>query len=335
MDLPELRGKLTEIAPEKTIVDINDIEDENHVSYKVKCEQLQTQIEALKEAEQSRDEMVPVEKVKSLFGELLPLLKRICDTDAGNIQITDENGNVAIKPEAVSADTSISAPAVYAGQRPSWFTPLRTELTKAERGKELAKKTQKELRPLFTPQSDRYDRDRTEKVKHILESNVTNEEKYIRYMMITSGIDDELKKALNGAIDLGIDADIAIRFLEQPAETFNREVFEDYVSNVHKTADVKLKSELADDLIRGKWYVSSRLGGKSVKYQMVPCDMVDDTRRLVQELIDILSGRNVSVEKPPEGEPAAETEKTVPAEKEESDDEPNFEDEVPDFDGML
>ena len=61
---------------------------------------------------------------------------------------------------------------------------------------------------------------------------------YINPLMIDekyqgNGLDKEYLKTLQGAAQINIDANLVIALLEQPNDSFNREIIELYVSEIH------------------------------------------------------------------------------------------------------
>lgn len=180
-------------------------------------------------------------------------------------------------------------PGIYDFKRPSWFSPMRNELELNK--KNVAKKTSKNtfaiicekvafwsdpsLKKMNTQKkASLVDEKRKSDIEKLLKSNACNEEKYIKYILLTPGMTKEYMKTLNGAAELGLDANTVIRLLEQPAENFNKEMLEAYVSEVHKATEYNLKQELANELICGKWYISSDINGIKQKYQLVPMEEI-------------------------------------------------------------
>ena len=109
-------------------------------------------------------------------------------------------------------------------------------------------------------------------------------------MLLTPGIPKDFMKTLMGASELGVDANVVIQLLEQPKESFNWEIIEAYISKVHKATEYNIKRELANELIRGDWYVVSDINGSLQKYQMVPFDILNEVKQKLNDICDILSG---------------------------------------------
>lgn len=191
-------------------------------------------------------------------------------------------------------------PAVYSFKRPSWFTPLQKELDK----KNVSKKNVENTEPLLSKKllfwekmkkdkskigikAEKVDKIRRENIIKLLEAEISNEEKYIKYMLLTPGMSREYMKTINGAAELGLSANVVIKLLEQPAECFNKEMFEAYVSQVHKATEYNLKQELANELICGEWYITSDINGSSQRYQLVPIEMILEVKERLEHICKV------------------------------------------------
>ena len=200
------------------------------------------------------------------------------------------------KPAEKPVDIS-TFPAIYSGKRPSWFTSLQKELSKEGQKKRNANNAMAVIwskLAFLKEHEDEYDavlklaneidQRRAKEIKEILDSDAGNEEKYLKYMLLTPGMDREYMKTINGASELGLDANTVIAFLEQPLDKFNRTVFEAFVSEAHKGNSYNYKAELARELVYGEWYISATMDGKVEKFQLVPWEkiqsMADEIRTL-------------------------------------------------------
>lgn len=240
------------------------------------------------------------EDITAVINEFLMkdiVVQKVRAVDAsGNVIICANDGKEKKEPEL--SDT----PAIYSGKRPSWFTPLREEMELSK--KNIAKKNAEHTNVIFFEKlqlwndlknkkisagkkAEYVDETRKRNIEKLLLSNDTNEEKYIKYMLLTPGIDREYMKTLNGAAELGLNADVVIGLLEQPAGSFNREIFEAYVSQVHKATEYNLKQELAEELIRGEWYVVSEINGSEQKFQLVPMEKITEVENKLRHICSV------------------------------------------------
>lgn len=191
------------------------------------------------------------------------------------------------KKKYVSSDFS-SLPAVYHFTRPSWFTPLKKEFNETNAKVKNAGKTSavfhsstsfwkkfftdKKIKELpVEKKAEVVDNTRKNNLAKLLnDCTISNEERYIKYLLLTPGMPDDFLKIFTGAAHLGIDARILIEFFELSKEKFNYELVSNYLSELQKGNDFNLKKEFAKELIRGDWYITSENNGKTVKYQIVP-----------------------------------------------------------------
>ena len=199
-------------------------------------------------------------------------------------------------------------PGVYEGKRPSWFTELNEELSQLNEAKKNARETVGSLRSLFhfwegmdkkkdisvEKRADEVDEKRRRKVIEILSSTDSNEVKYLKYMLITPGIPSDYLKTLNGCADMGIDANVIIQLLERPADSFNKEIIEAYVSRAHKGVAYDYKQKLAEELLMGNWYVTAKVNGKQTKHQLVPWDDILAVKTRLEEIAEILTTKSIN-----------------------------------------
>lgn len=212
-----------------------------------------------------------------------------------DIKAKDPDGNTIIThPFHVSnIDELSNNPGVYEFKRPSWFTPLQEEMNKQKIVYKNIDNTKETLlsRLLFSKKmyvreiSSEYDQYRKESISKILmNTKCSNEEKYLQYILITPGLSKDFQNILFSASDLGLDANIIIELLEQPKESFNKEVIEAFVSRVRKGTEYNLKQELAEDLVKGKWYISVNEDGVTKKLQLIPVDDLNDIQNKINKL---------------------------------------------------
>lgn len=194
------------------------------------------------------------------------------------------------------------APGIYAFKRPSWFTPLREELELSKKNisrknvkhtedtlldKVMFWKLLKKDKSKVEAKARRIDETRKHNIEKLLASDISNEEKYIKYMLLTPGMGKEYMKTLNGAAELGLCANVVIELLEQPEGSFNKELIEAYVSQVHKATEYNLKLELAEELIRGEWYVVSEINGSKQKYHLVPWERIMEVTKRLEHISEV------------------------------------------------
>ena len=223
--------------------------------------------------------------------------------DGNEIACASDNRRV-ISTEQLSLN-----PGVYEFKRPSWFTSLPVELSRENISKKTAantvgvlmdkvkfwKKLTKKIDDGDLPiekAMEEVDGRRRKMVAELLQSGISNEEKYIKYLLLTPGMPRDYLKTFIGASELQLNADVVIELLEQPRESFNKEMIEAYVSEVRKGTGYNLKKELANELIRGDWYIMSDINGHPQKYQLVPVDYLDNIKRCLENLCDVLQGKS-------------------------------------------
>ncbi|MCM1156792.1 MAG: hypothetical protein NC392_15665 [Roseburia sp.] len=134
------------------------------------------------------------------------------DITVSNIRAMDGEGNEIIVNSDIREshlDTISATPGIYGGKRPSWFTPLRVEINKENTARKCAdhtkhvlkdklmfwKRMKKDLAGLcqtgtnFLDEiADRVDSERKEKISSLLKSGCSNEEKYLKYFLLTPGM---------------------------------------------------------------------------------------------------------------------------------------------------
>lgn len=200
-------------------------------------------------------------------------------------------------------------PGIYNFKRPSWFTELRNELNKENAGNKVAKNTfpffskvLKERKNIcdsslsLDEKADAIDCKRREEIARLInDEQSSNEEKYIKYMLLTPGMTKDYMKTLNGASELGLDAGTVIRLLEQPKESFNKEIIEAYVSKAHKGLEYNLKQELAEELIRGEWTIRANMNGSDELFQLVPYEKLRELAKQFDRVYEALEKRSGSL----------------------------------------
>ena len=77
--------------------------------------------------------------------------------------------------------------------------------------------------------------ERKQKIEELINNEkLTNEQKYLRYEILTPGIEDGYIYTLEAACRNGMDADVIIQLLEQPQASYNKKLLEMYVSSANK-----------------------------------------------------------------------------------------------------
>jgi hypothetical protein len=314
--------------PEKTLVDISDYENEEHQTYKFLYNSLseksreQTEEiynlkfkldDACQELAGLRDELNLQKSVNSKLNgtatSLMELAKKFSEQEiiisdiktfnADNNELSDNE-----KLETLALNTISEQPGIYATRRPSWFLPVKSEFNKNNVARKCAENTKKLLadrlsvlkhilheinRGNGSKAADSYDKLRKKNILELLQSKCSNEEKYLKYFLLSPGIPKDYINTLVGASELGLDANVVIELLEQPRELFNWEIIELYVSRVHKGTEYNLKKELAEELIRGDWYVTANVNEKNQKFQMAPLELLEELREKMDNICNILS----------------------------------------------
>lgn len=277
--LTELNNQIASMTSELEIKDrrIYELGEENE-SLKHKCEEQTVQSKEL------------IEFINK-FNETEIFIVNDIQT---NMSGSEENDlrQLGINHQVETLKKSISDnPGVYGNKRPSWFTPVGVELSKENVIKKNKAETIKTLKEkiLFWKNkkvtnldikeakelANEYDHKRMEHILQLLNSKCSNEEMYLKYMLLSPGIDKEYFKTLDGAEKLGIDARLVISLLEQPNDFYNREIIESYVSKLHKGNEYNYKQSLAEELIEGKWQIKAKVNGIDTKFQLVPVEILE------------------------------------------------------------
>lgn len=325
MDLTELTQELMRSYPDKIIVDVSEHENEDHQTYKFLYESFSDTKKSLemenanlvfKYQELEKEYSVLMSEIETLktnnrilSGDLFSSINSFKDISSERIYVF----NVKAEDELCHdegfdyeklSDTISSSPGVYGSYRPSWFTPAGVEMTKESVRDKNIKNTvpllfgnllfwNRNINRLSDPKnidsvSKDYDLTRKRNIINLLRSDCSNEERYLKYCLLTPGLDREYRKTLNGASKLNIDARLIISFLEQPNDKYNREVIESYVSELHKGTEYNLKQELAEELINGKWIISAEINGKHEQFQLVPVSIIKDFMNKIDEISNFL-----------------------------------------------
>ena len=318
MELSEIVETIHKEYPDKVVVDISEYENEDHQTYKFLYEQLSTthtqkmnefglvisdmQRFAKENAdmeEQNKMLQNQLDKMESSAWNLLDQFKNeinreIIVSDVKTDKKVDQNVDVESLAQTIS-----TVPGIYGGKRPSWYTPLKKQLSRENIKNKNVNNTICTLKNVLqfwkknksqSPEktATEYDNKRKSNILELLQEDCSNEEKYLKYFLLTPGLDKEYLKTLQGAAQINIDANLVIALLEQPNDSFNREIIELYVSEIHKGTEYDLKQELAEELIRGEWSISAKVDGKEKTFQLVPIDELNSVKELLNKISDFL-----------------------------------------------
>ncbi|MBQ9590802.1 MAG: hypothetical protein IJR29_11555 [Butyrivibrio sp.] len=209
----------------------------------------------------------------------------------------------------VYSDNDISVkPGIYGGKRPSFFTPLQTELSKENVAVKNTKTTSSaladrlkfwkkmdETKLSVSEKADIVDNKRKTEILKLLNSDMSNAEKYLKYVLLTPGMSDDFMKTINGCEEIRLDANTVIHLLEQDSTVFNKKIIESYVSKAHKALDYNYKQELAEELIRGEWYITAIVQGNKERFELVPLDLINSIKEKLETIYDAIKTGNVPV----------------------------------------
>ena len=323
MDLTDLMHELFENYPDKCIVNVSDYENTEHETYKHLYENvvaLKNDLEEnnfnLASDNQNLEEELSqaLDRIKYLEGQIAILNKSLSPTLDGlkefcnsKVVVSNIKSNPADEDEGIFnydelAQSIASSPGVYGNLRPSWFTPLQDALSRENVKRKNIDNTSGTLLGMirfWKKEGNRKDRDpkkvaseydekRKNDILELLSSDCSNEEKYLKYFLLTPGLDKDFLKTLDGAAELNINAKLIISLLEQPGNRYNKEIIESYVSRIHKGTEFNLKQELAEELVQGKWYITAKVNGTEEKFQVIPESVLQETIAKINSLSDYL-----------------------------------------------
>lgn len=317
-DLTELLQMINEVYPDKILVDRSEYEKDKQ-SYKFlyeslleKFTEMQTEHASLSFENQDRDREISelMLQVKSLQEENERLMKsssalldNLKDYVSQDIIVTsvsvDPVSGEKLSIESIKSNIS-KKPGVYGSKRPSWFIPIETDFSKKFVSEKNANETKSVIkqRLLFWKKHsvksansvlDEYDQERKKNIEELLKDTCSNQEKYLKYFLLSPGLDREFIKTLQGAAELNIEADLVIALLEQPFERFNKEIVELYISELHKANEYAAKMELAQELIDGKWSIRATVNNKEQNCQLVPVEELNGIKNLLEAILKRVS----------------------------------------------
>lgn len=259
---------------------------------------------------------IEISKLKeNFFSDMEYLKEYICkdvyvaDINASNVSNDnfDKNVEKVITPSSDALKETISMmPGVLSGKRPSFFMTLNSNtsnvLTKEAVQAKNVKNTFSWLKERFNFQknlnnkkisddkaADEYDTARFNNIKELLASKCSNQEKYIKYILLSQGFDNDILDMLDKASKLNLNANLVISLLEQKKEYFNKEIIRLYISQVYDSTEYNLKQELAKELIEGQWVIFANMNGKKELFQLVP---INELRMFDNKLTAVLNQLN-------------------------------------------
>lgn len=326
MELSEIIEALNEVEPDKVIVDISEYESPDKQTYKFlyenliqKFDELTNEFNALLVDQQNSvrdlaDASARIDSQNEEISNLKKLINSKINIFLSNFckevvvsDIESFNKNASPEENKISPDCLVdsisSKPAVYKNKRPSFFIPLDTDILSRENVIDKNKKHTagilkdrfKFIRKLNKHEisnqeaADEYDAVRYNNIKELLVSNCSNEEKYLKYILLSPGINKEFIQVIEKASKLNLNANLIISLLEQRTEMFNEEVIELYTSQLYKSNEYNLKQELAEELIKGDWVIYAEVNNKKQLFQLVPIDELKDINNKLDTIIKILS----------------------------------------------
>ena len=126
--------------------------------------------------------------------------------------------------------------------------------------------------------------ERKQKIEELINNEeLTNEQKYLRYEILTPGIEDGYIYTLEAACRNGMDADVIIQLLEQPQASYNKKLLEMYVSSANKAISYDMKQEVIKELIEGKWKITDDNG---TEYSLIPFSSVMAVKEEIKSIVD-------------------------------------------------
>ena len=316
--LEELKTYIQENYPSMTLVDTEDYENTmtEYENLNEKIYELQFEInEKEKEIAALSDKIQKSEaaynKLKDGSTDVSGLLKMFLH---GDIIVTDthvydaSNKEISVLDDKrkPNMDNLSDRPGIYNYRRPNWFLDPKVELSPENVRKKTKKNTEgflggrlfslKQVNKVFKNHGivvndtiSAADKERKKRVVDLLVSDCSNEEKYIKYMLLSPGISHDFIDILDQASELGLSANVVIELLEQPKGYFNKEIIQAYVSKVHKATEYNLKLELAKELMRGSWYITADIKGKTEKFELVPYSRIKEIYESLSSIYDHLT----------------------------------------------
>jgi hypothetical protein len=290
----ELQNKVTELLLDLQNSDRKSIEQQNHIS------SLENELSCL---EKSIDKIT--QELNGFLSEEIYVVNVSTYDEINSEAVSDEScvdstQNHKINIDSLKKTISAENPAVYEGKRPGWFILLKTELNAPNMQSKNISNTSSVLkdRLMFwknhkndsaAEAANEYDKTRYKRIIELLDDKCSNEEKYLKYMLLSPGISKDFIATLEGASKLNLNANLIIALLEQSNDIFNKDVIELYVSQVRKSNEYNLKQELAEELVAGKWCITSEVNNEKKTFQLVPIADLKNFEQKLELIIDTFS----------------------------------------------
>ena len=320
----ELKIYIGKHFPDKVLVDLKMVENEAHDQYEMLWKSVSMENEDLRgelnsvanenehlkmEVQKLRAELDDFEKIKGTAlgksAEVADYVMEIFNTGitVGEWKIeskSNEGGDKNIKGSLDDLEIS-SHPGIYGGESPGHFLTIaggKMELTRENLAGKVSRNAFLEvgflLKKLMTHDKKTKDEDvaeaRRQRITELLSTRMDNEEKYLRYIVISPGISQEFCKILERAGEMGLDADLMIRLLEQPVERFNKEIIERFVSRGSKGLGYDFRQAVVRELLDEDCVVMAEIYGTPCKMKLVPMEQLVALRDEVERLCKTIEG---------------------------------------------
>ncbi len=324
MNIDEIKKRLVEENPEYMLVKESDYMDQEKRTYKKLYEEAiekssfmanesqeigQENQRLTGELKRSETENQKLKKEidninKKETGNIKQLLSLLYPKKEAIIEATDLDGDKIEAPSEhknISEDDLSEMPGIYNFEKPS---NVVLKNLKEYNDKNLTRKEVSNTKGFFKESygflknivakkpeemAKAYDENRINRIIDICNNKkYSNSERYVRYMLISPGIDKGFIEMINKASEIGLDARIVISLLEQPIDTFNRELVSVYVSSVFKGNEYNLKQEVAEELVKGNWYVTVKdKEDNPIKYILMPIEILDTINNKLNALLKL------------------------------------------------
>lgn len=117
----------------------------------------------------------------------------------------------------------------------------------------------------------------------LMDNRLTNQEKIALYAFNSPYRNTDMERLLNLAGDECVDANWLISILEMPDICKNYENLRDLIRQCSKASEWAMKKQLAEELIRGEWFITALYEGQETKFQLVPVSELKE----IWEILDL------------------------------------------------